>query len=150
WVEGRHDEAIDVGQRAFDSARALGNLGLQVATAFYLGRARYAVGDYAEAIRHLSGAVNSLEGGLAHHRYRVSGLPSVLSRIWLAWCYAECGRFADGVTCGDEALQIALTGDDFFTRVGAHVASARAHIRRGEGGRAIERVEEGLRLAREW
>src|SRR6185295_1243324 len=94
WAEGRHADAIEVGERAFDSAKALGNLGLQVATAFYLGRARHAVGEYAEAIQHLSWAVASLEGGLARHRYGVAGLPSVLSRIWLAWSYAECGRLA--------------------------------------------------------
>jgi DNA-binding NtrC family response regulator/tetratricopeptide (TPR) repeat protein len=150
WVEGRHAQAIEVGQRALDRAKALGNLGLQVATAFYLGRARYALGEYAEAIRHLAWAVTSLEGGLAYHRYGVAGLPSVLSRIWLAWCYAECGRLAEAVACGDEAVQIATAGDDFFTRVGARAADGRARLRRGDVGRAIAGLEEGLRLAREW
>jgi tetratricopeptide (TPR) repeat protein len=150
WAEGRHAEAIEIGERALDSARALGNLGLQVATAFYLGRARHAVGEYADAIRLLSWAVAALEGGLARHRYGVAGLPSVLSRIWLAWSYAECGRLAEAVVCGDEAIQIADAGEDYFTRVGARVASARAHLRRGEADRAIQGLEEGLRLAREW
>ena len=150
WAEGRHAQAIEVGQRALDSANALGNLGLQVATAFYLGRARYAVGEYPEAIRHLAWAVTSLEGSLAHHRYGVAGLPSVLARIWLAWCYTECGRFVEAITCGDEAIEIATAGDDFFTRVGARVAGARARLWRGEVDRAIAGLEEGLRLAREW
>ena len=150
WAAGRHAQAIEVGQRAFDSAKALGNLGLQVATAFYLGRVRYAVGEYVEAIRHLSWAVTSLEGSLAHHRYGVAGLPSVLSRIWLAWSYTERGQLAEAITCGDEAIQIANAGEDLFTRVGARVAGARAHLRRGDVGRAIEGLEEGLRLAREW
>jgi DNA-binding NtrC family response regulator/tetratricopeptide (TPR) repeat protein len=150
WADGRHAQAIEVGQRALESAKALGNLGLQVATAFYLGRARYAVGEYAEAIGHLSWAVTSLEGSLAHHRYGVAGLPSVLSRIWLAWCYTEVGRLAEAITCGAEAIQIANAGEDLFTRVGARVASARAHLRRGDVDRAIDGLEEGLRLAREW
>lgn len=108
------------------------------------------MGEYAEAIRHLSGAVALLEGRLVHHRFGVAGLPSVLCRIWLAWGYTECGRFTDAITCGDEALRIANAGDDFFTRVGARVASARAHLRRGDVDRAIEGLEHGLRLAREW
>jgi predicted ATPase len=150
WADARHAQAIEVGRRALDSAKALGNLGLQVATAFYLGRVRYAVGEYVEAIRHLSWAVTSLEGSLAHHRYGVAGLPSVLSRIWLAWSYTERGQLAEAITCGDEAIQIANAGEDLFTRVGARVAGARAHLRRGDVGRAIEGLEEGLRLAREW
>ena len=150
WVEGKPAQAIEVGQRALGSAIALGDLGLQVATAFYLGRAHHAVGDYSLAIQHLSGAVASLEGGLAYHRYGVAGFPSVLSRIWLAWCYAECGRFGDAITCGEEALQIAAEGNDPFTRVGAYLASARARLRLGDVDVAITGLEQSLGLARSW
>jgi DNA-binding NtrC family response regulator/tetratricopeptide (TPR) repeat protein len=150
WVEGRPAQAIEVGTRALESAAVLGDLGLQVATAFYVGRARYSVGDYPEAIRHLLGNVTALEGGRGHHRYGVAGLPSVLSRIWLAWCYAECGRFADAVTCGDEAVQIAVEGDDPFTRVGAPLGSARGLLRRGDAVGATAGLEQSLDLARVW
>jgi tetratricopeptide (TPR) repeat protein len=77
-------------------------------------------------------------------------LPSVLSRIWLAWCYAECGRFTDAVTCGDEALQIAIEGDDPFTRVGAPLGSARGHLRRGDAIGATAGLEQSLDIARAW
>jgi DNA-binding NtrC family response regulator/tetratricopeptide (TPR) repeat protein len=150
WVEGKPVQAIEFGQRALASSVALRDLGLQVATAFYLGRAHHAVGGYTEAIRYLLGNVTALEGGLAHHRYGVAGLPSVLSRIWLAWCYAECGRFTDAITCGDEAVQIAVEGDDPFTRVGAPLGSARGHLRRGDADGAAAGLEQSLDLARTW
>jgi tetratricopeptide (TPR) repeat protein len=150
WVEGKPAQAIEVGQRALDSAVALRDLGLEVATGFYLGRAHHAVGDYDRAIQRFSRNVTLLEGGLAHHRFGVSGSPSVLSRIWLAWSYAERGSFANAITCGDEALQIAIDGDDPFTRVGAPLGSARGHLRRGDGNRAIADLEQSLELARAW
>src|SRR4051812_35655287 len=36
-----------------------------------------------------------------------ASLPTVFSRAWLAWCYAELGSFAAGRACGDEGLRIA-------------------------------------------
>jgi tetratricopeptide (TPR) repeat protein len=150
WAEGRPREAIEVGQRALGSARALGDLGLQVATGFYLGRAHHAVGEYPLAIEHLLRNVTLLEGGLARHRYGVAGFPSVLSRIWLAWCHAETGRFAEAITCGDEALQIAIEGDDPFTRVGAPLGRVRGFLRRGALDGVIGELEQTLELARTW
>ena len=150
WVEGRSEQAIEVGRRALSSARALGDLGLQVATAFYLGRAHYAVGDHAQAIEHLRWNVTTLDGGRAHHRYGVAGFPSVLSRIWLAWCYAESGRFEEAISCGDEAVRIATEGNDPFTRVGALLAGGRARLQRGDASRAVADLEQSLGLARAW
>ena len=67
------------------------------------------MGDYPQAMDFLRRSVASLEGDLQRERFDMPGLASVLSRAWLVWCLAEQGRFSEGLTYGEEALQIAET-----------------------------------------
>ena len=61
-----------------------------------LGAIYQAQGDYRRAIDCLMQTVVSLDGAQRRERFGRVILPPVLSRAYLAWCYAELGMFAEG------------------------------------------------------
>src|SRR5262249_29944978 len=63
-------------------------------------------------------ALTALQG---EQRSQVFGLsyPAIYTRTWMVMCLSELGAFADGVTYGNEALQIAEAVDYPYDRLGA-------------------------------
>ena len=86
-------------------------------THFFLGQAYHALGDYPRAVDFLRRNVASLEGDLQRERFDMPGLASVLSRAWLVWCLAEQGRFSEGLTYGEEAVQLAENVDHPYSLI---------------------------------
>jgi len=87
--------------------------------------------------------LESLEGDL-HERYNMTGLPSVLSRVWLALCLAERGEFGEGLIISEEALQIAEVGDPGYSFFIGCAGLGNVCVARGDFDRAIAVLERGL------
>src|SRR5262249_50154670 len=104
---GVYDQAIAAGQRALALATTGGDAVLHTLANQYLGLAYHAQGDYRRAIDYLGQTVASLDGARSRERFGQVHLPAVLSRSYLAWCYAELGMFAEGRALGEEGLRIA-------------------------------------------
>jgi tetratricopeptide (TPR) repeat protein len=104
---GAYDQAIAAAQRALTLAIAGGEAGLPVLANIRLGQAYLAQGDYRQAIDCCRQTVASLEGARHHERFGEIMLPAVISRVFLAWCHAELGAFAEGRAFGAEGLRIA-------------------------------------------
>src|SRR5262245_27027566 len=96
WAMGELDRAIVSSQRALALATALGDFVMQVEANFHLGRAYYTHGEYHRAMNCLKWNVEVLQDELLQERFGMVGLPSVLSRAFLALCLAELGMFAEG------------------------------------------------------
>jgi tetratricopeptide (TPR) repeat protein len=143
---GDYDNAIESGQRALAIAVALGDFPLQLQANIFLGQAYHAVGDYRQAIDLLRRNVVSLKGDLLYERFGMGALPSVLSRARLVWCLADLGGFTEGVTLGEEGLQIAEVVDEPFDRTTAYCAVGYLCLRKGDLGKAIPILERGLQL----
>ena len=62
--------------------------------------------------------VKSLTGELLYARFGHGYLLSVFSRAWLAWCLAEVGEFDEGLTRGEEGIQVAEAVDQPFSMPG--------------------------------
>jgi len=88
--------------------------------------------------------VELVSGDLLYDPCSMAGLPSVFSRVWLALCLAECGEFAEGLVLGEEALQIAETGDPGFSLVVGCAGLGSVCVARGDFQRAIRVLERGL------
>jgi DNA-binding winged helix-turn-helix (wHTH) protein/tetratricopeptide (TPR) repeat protein len=101
---GDYDQAIATAQRVQALATAAGEVVLQGLANHYLGQSYEYQGNYRRAIDY---AVASLDTTPRHERLGMVFLPSVTCYFRLATCHAELGRFAEGRTCGEEALQIA-------------------------------------------
>ena len=144
------DHAIESGKRALVLATAYGDVGLQVMANFYLGSVNYDLGDYRQAIDFVGWNVVSLEGDLIRERFGMTGLPSVLSRVYLSWSLAELGAFAEGFTKGEEGVRIAEAADQPFSLIWAFVGLGHLCLCKGDFHRSIHLLERCLGLCENW
>jgi tetratricopeptide (TPR) repeat protein len=116
WVTGDQDRAIESGQRALAIATARADVMLQIETDFYLGQAHHALGDYRRAMDILRRTLNALEGDLNRRRFGV--FYTATCRVWLVWCLAETGAFAEGLMLAQEMLRTAEAADNLVSHYG--------------------------------
>jgi class 3 adenylate cyclase/tetratricopeptide (TPR) repeat protein len=148
WHLGDHEHAVEAGRRALAIATVLEDLPLRAEANFRLGQAYHPLGDYGRAIEFLRASVEDVPGALKYERLAGSGLLSVFSRTWLAWCLAELGEFEEGIARGEEAVEIARLVDHPYTLVHADFGVGLVHLRRGNLTEALAVLEHGLELCR--
>jgi class 3 adenylate cyclase/tetratricopeptide (TPR) repeat protein len=136
--------AEEAGQRALAIAKQHRDLPLYVVANLPMGLLYHATGEYSRAIELLQWNVLHLEDEFLSQRFGLFGLPSVLSRCFLAWCFAEIGDFKRGVTVGNEGLRIAERSDHPFSMMYAHLGTGVLYVRRGDIDRAIPILERAL------
>jgi tetratricopeptide (TPR) repeat protein len=146
WWQGEHARAVEVGHHEITIAADFKNFGLQIWAHFYLGQGYHAMGDYPRAIDFLGRNTASLEGDLQRERFDMPGLASVLSRAWLVWCLAEQGRFSEGLTYGEEAIEIADSVDHRYSLIVACAGLSVRHRQKGQPQRALAVLERGVAL----
>ena len=144
------DQAVVSGQRALALATTLGDVGLQVMANFYVGSLCYNLGDFPGAMDCLGWNVASLEGDRLRERFGMTGLPSVLSRVYLSWSLAELGAFAEAIARGEEGVGIAEAADHPFSRIWANTGIGKLYLDKGDVHRAIPVLERGLGLCQVW
>lgn len=148
WLLGRWPEAFEAGHRALASAEALNDTSLQVGIRFNLGLTAYSTGRFDEAIAHLT-ATSEITRLAERQRLGFFSLPSVVSRSWLAWCLAECGRFAEAHAYSLEALRISEGAGRPFDRIQALLATGGVQVMQGNWADAIQPLEKAFQLCRE-
>jgi len=147
WMTGEPVHAIEWGQRALALAETCGDFPLQVSARFRLGESYHLLGDYPRAMDLLRSNVASLESEqLRRERFGDVALPSVLSRVYLVYCLAECGEFAEGIARAEEGLQIATAADHPFSLIIASLAAGSLYLRKGNLQDTISVLERNLSL----
>jgi transcriptional regulator with AAA-type ATPase domain/tetratricopeptide (TPR) repeat protein len=149
-LAGDHERARESGERALTIADSLGDLPLQVATNTYLGQVHYDLGLYETGIVYLRRNVERLVGDLVFERLGLPFLSSVHSRVWLMLCLSELGKFAEGVTHGEEARRIAEVVDHPLSLTSVYAALGKLYAVQGDLKRAIPALEHGLQVCRAW
>src|SRR5438552_2389344 len=150
YLMGEHDRAWDTGQRALALGGARDDFGLHVSTNTYLGQILLARGDYRQAASFFRENASALVGERARERFGLPQLPSVHSRMCLAWSLAELGEFTEALARAGEAVEIAEAVDQPLSRTVAYTAVGVTSLRRGEHARAITALERALGLIRDW
>ena len=146
YLMGTYDQAVAAGQRALTCATASGE-GVQPALAnLYLGLAYQAQGNYHRAIDCFGQTVRSLERARRCERFGQVNLPAVQSRAFLAVCYAEVGRFAEGRVLGDEGLRIAEAVEHPSSRMRAAWGLGLLCLRQGDLHQALPLLERAVDL----
>jgi len=146
---GDHERAVTSGQRTLVMATATEDFARQVMAHYLLGEAYYALGDYQQAADFMRRNVESLAGGRLRERFSrlgFAGLPSVFSRAYLVRCSAELGEFAEGITHGEEAVQIAAAVEQSVDLTEAYAAMGGLYLRQGEFHKAVAMLERSLTL----
>jgi class 3 adenylate cyclase/tetratricopeptide (TPR) repeat protein len=143
---GEYDHAAASGERALTIAACLGDFQLQVVTNQYLGIVYYVQGDYQQAVRFLRKNVEALGGDQLHERFGLSSLPVVMSRAWLVLVLAQTGDFAEAITIGEEAIQMAEAADHPYSRIAAYFGVGIMYLSQGDLQKAIPVLERGVTL----
>ena len=144
-----YDQAAAAAQRALALATASGEVGLYAQANYYLGTASQAQGDYRRAIDCFRQTVASLEGTPPHERFGLPNLPAVLSRAYLAVCYAELGMFAEGRALGEEGLRIAEAVAHPGSLMRAYHGLGLLALRQGDLSRALPRLEQAMGICQD-
>ena len=145
---GDPGRAIEMGQRAVATARALGDLDLELGTSYRLAQAHQSRGDYREAARLLTRSIGLLEPEELGATSPPLAESAVLSRVQLAFCHAETGEITSAIATGEEALCLAEALDRVDLIAGAHCGLGMAYLSKGEFARASAMLEECVRLCR--
>jgi tetratricopeptide (TPR) repeat protein len=143
---GRYDRAIASCQHALGLATALGDMTLQVSAHQQLGLAYVSLGNYQLAMEFLGRNVASLEGTRVFEHFGRLGLPSVISRLFLASCLCELGAFAEAIAHGEEAVRIAEAVEHPYSRIRAYGYLGGLYLRKGNIQQAVLVLDRGLSL----
>jgi tetratricopeptide (TPR) repeat protein len=146
-IMGDQYQAIAAGQRALALATASGDVVLRTLATQYLGAACLAQGDYRQAMDGFGQAVAFFDGERRRERFGAAFLPAVNSRVWLAWCHAELGTFAEGTTLADEGLRIAEAVAHPPSLMSASWLSGLLALRQGDLPRALPQLERAVSLS---
>jgi tetratricopeptide (TPR) repeat protein len=145
---GDYPRAIEAGERALAISQVFGDFGILAPANFHLGQAFFNLGDHRRAAEFHFSNIRALDGNLARDRLGMAGIPLVFSRGHLCWSLAELGRFAEGVTEWQEAMNLAEEVKHPFSAAFARYCGGFLYIRKGEVERAITHLEPGLAMCR--
>jgi class 3 adenylate cyclase/DNA-binding SARP family transcriptional activator len=146
WRFGDPNRAEELGRRALTVASGRTEFALEVVTNFFLGQGYFNVGDFQRAIDHCKRNLVVLEGDRAHERLGLTGLPSVLTRIWLAWSLAERGDFSEATLYGQEAISIAEVANQPYSLAAACLGMGQVQLIRGDLGQSITVLNRAAEL----
>jgi tetratricopeptide (TPR) repeat protein len=144
-VDGQ-GRAIEAGQRALAMATASEDFVLEMVATRMLGAYYFGLGNYRQAIHYHRKNVEALVGEWLHERLGEAGLPSVISRAFLARSLAELGAFAEGSAHGAEAVRIAEAVEQPYDLSQAYFGVGSPLLRKGDLPQAILVLEKGLAI----
>jgi len=150
WRMGEPEQADAMGRRALSIANSLDDFKLRVVTSFFLAQGQLNVGDYPVAAESCRRNIADITGEQVYRRLGLTGLPSVLSRISLAWSLAEQGEFSEALTHAEDALSIAETANHPYSIAAANLGIGQVHLVQGDLGDATAVLEGANRLCEIW
>jgi class 3 adenylate cyclase/tetratricopeptide (TPR) repeat protein len=146
FVMGDNDRALEYGERAAAIIATLGDFSLQIELHFRLGQIYHTIGAYRQALDVLRRNVETLTGDLRWERFGIAGLASVFSRTWLGLCLAEVGEFGEGITLGEEGIQVAETAEQAFSLTSVYYSVGVLYLQQGAFQRALPVLERSLEI----
>ncbi len=146
WWDHDARNAEDMGRRALTIASDHADLALEAATNFFLGQGYFNVARYDRTIERGERSVSLLTGKHAYKRLGLTGLPSVLSRIYLSWALTELGRYPEAVAIAEEAIAIATNADQAYSMAAAYLGLGQILITQRSFAQAIPVLEGVVEL----
>jgi tetratricopeptide (TPR) repeat protein len=147
---GSVQEALTYGRSAQAIAESLTDQPLWVTANINLGATCVYAGDYRRADDHLQRVLRWLSGDRSRERFGQAGFPAVVAHAYLTWSAADQGAFSNGIHHGEVGIRLAESVDHPFSRIFAGWVLGYLHIARGEPERAVDLLERGLALSRDW
>lgn len=149
WLLGDQARTIEVSEQVLAIGERLGDATQTGVALLKLGQAHNALGDHARAIEHFERGLRA-DPVTDHNPSRSLGVPSVITRTWLALSLAEVGRFDEAVDHGERARRDADAAGQLYTIFYAIYQLGRIHLGRGAPALAVPLLEQSASLADAW
>jgi tetratricopeptide (TPR) repeat protein len=150
YMAGQYDRTVEAAGRALAIARGLGDIPLEVPANLYQGYGYQACGQLQQATESYARNVAVLGEDLVRERFGLAAPPSLLSRVWLAFCLAELGQFREAVAHAEEALLIATAVERPLGIAYASHGMGVVYLRKGDLTDAVRLLERARGLCRDW
>jgi tetratricopeptide (TPR) repeat protein len=144
-VTGRAREALPLFEHAAAEAKTLGDFALATSATLYIGAARFALGQLAEAEESFRRVIDAL-GDAAGEKLGLHGLPLVFAESGLTALLAEQGRFEEARLHGAASIRIAESLNHAYTLVFALRTLGHAYTVEGRLNDAVATLERGRKL----
>jgi tetratricopeptide (TPR) repeat protein len=118
-LRGNSEQAIASARQALNHTRAPEYLDLHIVANYFLGVAHHNIGQYDQAVGVLERGL-SLIGDRKYELFGTTRIVSVICRAWLVRGLAQLGKFSDGISVGEEAIEIALERNHPYSIVYAY------------------------------
>ena len=139
WINGRHQEAIALGEKNLQLAQSIGDFSVEVTSKFHLAIPFLYTGYIERQVAMHREVAEQLSGPNALKRHGLSSVPAITARGYLAWGLAELGDFDEASRWAQEALDLSGRVRNHFSTGFAQACIGLAYLRKGE-------VETGLDL----
>ena len=142
---GEHGRAIESGARGLHFNN--GDLELNTVTYYYMGLTYHHMGQYQQSITTLSQALDAVnDERYKYESFGTAGILSVLCRIWLTQCFAQLGKFKDGIPIAETGLRIAEESEQSLSLAYAYCSLGFLLLIRGDLEQAIRALEKSRRI----
>jgi class 3 adenylate cyclase/tetratricopeptide (TPR) repeat protein len=142
-----YEPALTYCQRAHAIATTLGDVDTQMWVNYDMSQLYFDLGGYRQAMECLQQMLMILQGIPPNQSFSGFVFPSVQARTWMVSCLRELGKFADGVSYGEDALQIAETVGRPNERLAVYRRMGHLHVCQGTLHQAIPLLERATALS---
>jgi len=150
FIRGRHKEAIRVAEEALRLAESVGDFSIEVTTKYHLGIPLYYSGQIERAVELHREVAKQLSGPATLERHGLSGVPSVLTRGFLAWGLSELGEFEEAEMYAQQGIELAEHVKNVFISTAlVYALSGYAYLRHGDLETAKKMLHKANTLGRE-
>lgn len=125
WFKGRYVECRGQSERALAIATELDNLPLKFSAKFMLASALYGMGEIKRAIEMQLELCDMFGGPLEAARLGAAAIPGSIARAYLGWFMMEVGRYEEGLSHAEKALEIATREGEPYSELLARLGLGR-------------------------
>jgi tetratricopeptide (TPR) repeat protein len=142
---GDHQRSVESGTRALEINRD--DLELNTVTHYYMGVALHHMGQYDRSIAMLNRALSVVnDPRFKYERFGTATVISVICRSWLTQCFAQLGRFSEGISTAETAIRIAEESEHPYSLAYAFCSLGFSFLLKGDLERAISALERSQKV----
>ena len=149
FIQGRHKEAIRVGEEGLRLAESAGDFSIKITTKFHLAIPLFNTGQIERSVELNREVAEQLSGPVALERHGLTSVPSAVTRGMLAWGLSELGEFEEAETWAQQGIELAEQVKNVFSTALVCACSGFAYLRHGSLDAAMKVLQKADRVGRE-
>ncbi len=148
-IRARLDRLDRCARESLRLAESVGDFSVEVTTKYHLGIPLFYSGQIERAVELHREVAKQLSGPATLKRHGLSGVPSVLTRGFLAWGLSELGEFEEAEMYAQQGIELAEHVKNVISTALVYALSGYAYLRHGDLETAKKMLHKANTLGRE-